>query len=337
MRHSLVSAALSLLLIQGLAAGDALAQTPAGRPNDPAAAKAEADGAKATALRTQGEELYAEGNHRDAIARLRAAYALRKEAPTVILLGEAEMKLGRLPDAAGHLAEGLSMLGQGKERARVQALFDEVRPKVGGIQLVVNVAGATVIAGSFVGETPIQEVFVKPGEVTLLVKKAGYGEQQRNVTTEAGKSVRVEVKLSSASSVVSGGGGEHGSRVMSLLPTYVAGGLALIGIGVGVGLRLSGEGKGSDADAALAQLEEANGAAPCGGASPPEECAEIKSLRAGHDELVNASTGVLIGGGVLLGGAVLYGALANRHNRGTFAVIPTGSQTGGGLLIRGSF
>ena len=330
----LASAVVSLLVLQGLAPGDALAQDRAGRPNEPGAARAEAEGARAAALRAEGEDLAAQGNCRDAVTRLRAAYALRKEAPTVILLGECEVRLGRLPDAAGHLAEGLSMLGEGKERARVQALFDEVRPKVGGIQLTVNVTGATVIAGSFVGQTPVQEVFVKPGEVSLLVKKTGYGEQQRKVTTEAGQTVRVEIKLSATGNVA--GGGREG-RAMSLLPAYVAGGLAVIGIGVGVGLRLSGEAKGSDADDALAQLQKVHGAAPCQGTSPPEDCAAIKGLRQDHDRLVNASTGVLIGGGALLGGAVLYGALANRHNRRSFAVVPVGSQTGGGLLIQGSF
>lgn len=335
MRPLLASAVVSLLVLWGLGEGSALAQAPAGRPNDPAAARAEAEGKRAAALRAEGEELAAQGDCRAAVTRLRAAYALRKEAPTVILLGECEVKLGRLPDAAGHLAEGLSMLGQGKERARVQALFDEVRPKVGGVELVVNVAGATVIAGSFVGETPVQEVFMQPGEVTILVKKAGYGEQQRKVTAEAGKTVRAEIKLSSTVAVAGGGG--PGARAMSLFPAYVTGGLAIIGLGVGVGLRLSGEAKGSDADEALVQLKKTNGAVPCQGSASAEDCATLKGLREEHDQLVNASTAVLIGGGVLLGGAVLYGALANQHNRKNFAVVPVGSQTGGGLLVQGSF
>ena len=316
-----------------LGPGAAFAQAPAGRANDPAATKAEAEGAKAAAYRAQGEELYEQGNYRDAITRLRAAWALRKEAPTVVLLGECEVKLGRFPDAAGHLAEGLTMLAQGKERARVQALFDEVRPKVGGIELVVNVKGATVIAGSFVGETPIPEVFVQPGDLTITVKKAGYGEQQRPVKTVAGKTVRLEVSLSSTGTVVSGTQGQD-PRLISLVPAYVAGGLAVIAIGAGIGLRLSGEGKGSEADELLGQLE---GDAPCSAAEPDAACATIKSLRTEHDELVNASTGVLVGGGALLAGAVVYGAIANRRNRGGFSMVPVAAPTYGGLLFQGSF
>lgn len=333
MRSPTLPFVMAFLALQGLAPGRALAQTPAGRPSDPAAIKAEAEGAKAAALRSHAEELFAQGNYKDAITQLRAAWALRKEAPTVILLGESEMKLGRLPDAAGHLAEGLTMLAPGKERARVQALFDEIRPKVGGIELVVNVKGATVIVGGFVGETPIPELFVEPGDLTLTVKKTGYGELQRPVKTVAGKTVRVEVSLSSTGTAVSGTVGQE-PRLISLVPAYVAGGLAVIAIGAGIGLRLSGEGKGSEADELLAALE---GEAPCSAATPDASCATIKSLRGEHDQLVNVSTGMLVGGGVLLAGAVLYGAVANRRNRGGFSMVPVASPTYGGMLFQGSF
>jgi hypothetical protein len=75
-------------------------------------------------------------------------------------------------------------------------------------------------------------------------------------------------------------------------------------MGAGAALFAAGAAKGSAADNVLAAL------GTCTGQMPSAACPALKSLRTDHDTLVNAGTGVLIGGGALAGAAIVYGLWA---------------------------
>lgn len=338
MRTRVVSLLVTLIVFNCAAIGDAAADP----PGDAAAGDgARDDGARAAALRAGAEERMAAGDFDGAAAQLDAAWALRREAPTAILAGECQAKLRDFPLAARYLADALGMLPEGATRDRAQRLFDEVRAKVGGVELVVDEPGATVIAGRFVGVSPTGEVFVEPGRRTISVKKSGLGEVERVVEVEAGKTVplNIQLRLVRARQVDGGpsvrpSGGSGPAGTWSMVPAYVAAGVAVAAIGGGIGARLAGDAKGARADDLLAGL---GGGAPCAASDPPDSCASIRRLRAGHDALVNAGTGLLVGGAVALAAGVAYGAVARRRNEAAVAVVPTGSLTGGGLLIQGSF
>lgn len=347
MHTRVVSFLAALIVCNGAAIGAAIGDAAAGPPDAAAGtaaaddAAAPTDGERAAALRASAEERMAAGDFDGAAAQLHGAWTLRPEASTAILAGECQVKLRDFPLAARFFADALGMLPEGATRTRAQALFDEVRAKVGGIELVVDEPGATVIAGSFVGVSPTGEVFVEPGRRTITVKKTGVGEVERIIEVGAGKTVPLDIHLRLAL-------GPRNNPVLSrpdvqdpgpagtwsMVPAYVAGGVAVAAIGAGIGARLAGDGKGARADELLAGL---GGGAPCAAADPPDSCASIRRLRADHDALVNAGTGLLVGGALALAAGVAYGAIARRRNEAAVAVVPAGSLTGGGLLIQGSF
>lgn len=338
MRLTLLSLPVALLVLPCLAAPAAFAET-----SKPAAAptRAEVDAEKALALQTRGAELLDKGQNEAALVELRASWALKKNPETAALLGACELKLGQFRAAAEHLYIGLAAREDPKERAPLEALFNQATAKVGRLEITVNVDGATVIVGKLVKETPLQgDLFIEPGEVTVLAKKTGLGETRTTFKIEAGKALRLDLHLpdKNASSSQSG-------QSRSLVPTFVLGGLGLAAAGAAVGLFVVGADKRTQADQMLADLKAdpktVDPAAPCRVGSAAAGCEALKSARQDSDTLTNAGTGLAVGAGVMLAAGVVYGLLARSSRSGSgmgrLTVGPVASPSGGGLWMSGQF
>lgn len=290
--------------------------------------------AKAVALRAEGEEFVKADDCKGALDPLRSAWALREDGKTAVLLGECELRMGQEPEAAQHLARALELLPEGAVRTRVESMFQDVSSRVARLDIVVNEAGAVVVVGKFVVDTPVENLFVQPGDIEVTAKKSGFGEQQRKVRAVAGNTVSLEfalIRRSNDSEL------DHPERVVqkgSMIPAYVGAGAALASIGIGIGLRVAGTNPAAQADALLDNLV---GLAPCKAVPAPKDCATILNLRLEHDRYANASTGLFVTGGVLLGGAFVYAMVASRKTPRDVAVIPVFSPTNNGLFIQGRF
>lgn len=289
---------------------------------------------KAAALRAEGEEFVKANDCKSALDPLRSAWALREDGKTAVLLGECELRLGHEPEAAYHLAHALELLPEGSERLRIDSIFRDLSARLARLDIVVNEAGAVVIVGDFVNDTPADALFVQPGDIEVTVKKTGFEEQQRKVHVVAGKTERLEFVLTRRTKGSEMDHAEKEARNASMIPTYVGAGAAIASIGVGIGLRFAGTNQGEQADALLDKLV---GLAPCKADPAPEDCATILNLRLEHDRYVNASTGLFVTGGVLLAGTFVYAMVASRKTPRDVAILPVVSPTNNGLLIQGRF
>lgn len=300
----------------------------------------------ARTLVAEGDALFAEGRFDDAASRFRSAYALSADALILVRLGDCAANLDHRPEALQFWSGALRALPQGNERQRVEELFNTLRPSVGGIQVSVNEADATVAAGSFVGESPVGEVFVLPGRTTVSVKKAGFSDVTRVVDAAAGSTVKVDIQLTTTANR-----SPRADLVVrprrSLAPAYIVGGAAVALLGTGAALRVWGDNRGSDADTLLSGLGTGSqGQGPCVGDNASSDCGAIATLREDHDNLVNAGTGLLVVGGVALVASLIYGTLVTTENNqadedarpnGSLVVAPGASQEGASLTVLGRF
>jgi len=315
-------------------AADAWAQSAVDKPGSGLTGGSRTNDAKASAYRAEGEDYVKADDCKGALDPLRSAWGLRQDGKTAVLLGECELRLGMEPEAAHHLTRAVELLPEGAERTRIESMLRDVSSRVARLDVVVNQPGAVVVVGKFVVDTPVEALFVAPGDVAVVVKKTGFGEQQRHIKATAGGTVRVEFTLTRAGNDTALDHPEKQHDGMSKIPTYVGAGLALASIGAGIGLRIAGTDSGNQADALLGELV---GKPPCKMEENQAGCSELLNLRLEHDRFVNASTGLFVTGGILLGGAFVYTMVASRKTRDNVAILPVVSPSNNGLFIQGRF
>ncbi len=317
-----------------LTATNAWAQVGQEKKSQSASSGPRTNDAKAAALRAEGEEFVKADDCKGAMDPLRSAWALREDAKTAVLLGECELRLGQAPEAAHHLTWARDLLPDGAERTRVASMLQDVSSRVTRLDIVVNEKDAVVIAGRFVVDTPVENLFVEPGDIKITVKKSGFGEQQRQVRAIAGKTERLQFTLTRRSNDSELDHPERSAPRGLMIPAYVGAGAGLAAVGLGIGLLIAGRSQGTDADVLLDKLV---GRDPCKADPAPKDCATILILRLDHDRYVNASTGLFVTGGLLLGGAFVYGIVTSRKTQGDVAIIPIVSPTNNGILLQGRF
>jgi tetratricopeptide (TPR) repeat protein len=312
-----------------------------GAPTADPAPAADAAASTAAELRERGAALCAQGRHDAAVSTLQAAVKQDATPASVGELGACEVTAGRYPSAAEHLQQALRGLPESdtsEQRKRWQALFDQARARIGALTITVDAAGADVLAGSrFLGVSPLApgEVFVDAGDVLVMAKQPGGGEAEKTVRVAPGGKATVRLAVSAPDASRD----PFAPRPRpTLVPAFVLGGAALVAGAVGVALFVQGGEKASEADEKLTALRETYGPVPCPSASG---CADLKALRSDRDGLVNAGTGVLIGGGVALAGAVGYAISALRSPSSArwprTSIVPSVSPAGGGAWLQGAF
>lgn len=289
---------------------------------------------RAAALRAEGEEFVKADDCKAAMDPLRSAWALREDGKTASLLGECELRLGHEPEAAQHFARAMELLPDGDARRRVESMFQDVSSRVTRVDVVVNEPGAVVVVGKFVMETPFDNLFVSPGEATVVVKKSGFGELQRTINAMAGKVTRADFILTRVREDSDLDRPKKHHDGLPMIPAYVGMGIGLASIAVGIGLRTTGNDSGKEADALMGTLV---GKSPCKADPAPADCAKLLNLRSEHDRYVNASTGLFVTGGLLLGGSFVYAMVSSRKTPNDVAIIPVVSPTNNGLVIQGRF
>lgn len=315
-------------------AANTWAQSAGGKAEPGLAPAPRTNDARAAEFRAEGEAFVKADDCRGAMDPLRSAWALREDGKTAVLLGECELRLGREPEAAQHLARAMELLPEGAERTRVESMFQDISSRVAHLDIVANEPGAVVVVGTFVMDTPVANLFVSPGDVVVVVKKAGFGEQQSSVKAVAGKTARIEFTLTRARKDSDFDHPEKGRGNLPMTPAFVGIGAGLTSIAMGIGLRLTGTKSGKEADVLLGKLE---GQSPCKADPAPTDCAPLLNLRLEHDRYVNASTGLFVTGGLLFGGAFVYAMVASRKTPRDVAIFPVVSPTNNGLLIQGRF
>ncbi|HEY6077176.1 MAG TPA: PEGA domain-containing protein [Polyangiaceae bacterium] len=322
----------SLTLASRLALGGLVLLVPSGAFAQTLAA----DTARATELFKNGKAAFAKGDLPEAERLFGQALALRKSSDIAANLAQAELEQQKFRSAAAHFSWALANLlpsASDAQRKAVEQGLAKARGEVGVLRLEIKPDGADVlVADQALGRSPIDGVvFVDPGEVIVSVKHEGYVALDKRVLVTKGTEQPVQIELpakeppatAGAAAVVAAGDGtkneptgETADRAehKSLVPAFIATGVAVAGGGVGLAFMLSASSKEQEAD----DLAKGLGSSACvdGGdtVEVAAQCQELKSKRDSVTTSRNVAIGAFVVGGVaaLVAGYFYWDALSPR-------------------------
>jgi hypothetical protein len=283
-----------------------------------------ASGDRADDLSKRGLALASgEKKYPEAEALLREAWGLKRSYDIAANLGIVDTKLEKWREAAELLSYAFRTFpGNGKPEHKrlIETTLAKAAQHVAAVKLIVRAKAAAPgdapvehaevsVDGTSVGVTPVETVFLDPGQHTLAAERPGVGAGSRVVDAQAGASMDVEVVLQRQADPPPGGPGPAARR--PLWPTLVTGGAAILAVGVGAGLAGAASAKRSDAVAVRMQL--GTGTPACAGTPSPTAAASCQALQSdmvSHDMLDRAALGAFIAGGALAVAAAGLGAWA---------------------------
>lgn len=321
---TLLASVLALGACTLAAPGSALAQSSA------------AETARVTELFKSGKAAFAKGDMAEAERLFAEALAMRKSSDIAANLAQSELEQQKFRKAAEHFSWALANLlpsASDAQRKAVETGLARSRTEVAVLRLDIKPDGSDVLVGQDnVGKSPItNNVFVDAGEVIVSVKHDGFISVDKRVMVGKGTEQAVELTLTpkenaaapaAAGPVVDSGLQANAEPVApndlgsaerkSLVPAFVATGVAVAGGVVGLVFTLSANSKADDADELRDRL---NGDGGCnGGAASPADCADLKSQRDSVDSSRNLAVGAFVVGGVaaLAAGYFYWDALRHR-------------------------
>ena len=297
-----------------------------------------AETARVTELFKAGKAAFAKGDMAEAERLFAEALAMRKSSDIAANLAQSQLEQQKYRKAAEHFSWALTNLlpsASDAQRRAVETGLARSRTEVAVLRLDIKPEGSDVLVGpEIVGKSPItNNVFVDPGEVIISVKHDGFVSVDKRVMVGKGTEQAVELTLSpkegAAAPVAAAPGVDSGlqpstppaapsdagasSEPKSLVPAFVATGVAVAGGVVGVVFTVSAGSKSDDADTLRDRLKADGG---CAGTAAPAECADLKSQRDSVDSSRNLAVGAFVVGGVaaLVAGYFYWDAL--RHHGG---------------------
>lgn len=296
--------------------------------------------AKVTQLFKSGKAAFGKGDMAEAERLFAEAFALRKSSDIAANLGQAELEQQKFRAAAEHFQWALTNLlpsASDAQRKAVETGLAKSRAEVASLRLEIKPDGSDVLVGDQnVGKSPIAGgVYVDAGEVIVSVKHEGYIAIDKRVMVAKGTEQAVEVTLvpkdSSApppaaeapvdsglkpsSGVTADSSSVSGPK--SLVPAYVATGVAVAGGVTGLVFLLSANSKADDADRIRDDLQSQGGCGD-GGTAPAAPCADLLDRRKSIDTTRNLEIGAFVVGGVaaLVAGYFYWDALSHRSTSG---------------------
>ena len=199
-RRGSAMAALMCALSAGLATERASAQ--------PAAAAA------GSQVNADAQQLFSDGQTATKLLQwdkartfFQGAWRIQQHWKIAASLGRAEVKVGRMREAAEHLSFALREVPAGvlttADLKPVEEMLAQARAKVGAVKVSGAPDGAEVMVdGVVVGKAPLKgEVFLDPGPHRLGGQREGYVEGKGEVTAEAGKAAEVDLGMAKVPAV----------------------------------------------------------------------------------------------------------------------------------------
>jgi tetratricopeptide (TPR) repeat protein len=307
--------------------------------------------ARVTELFKSGKVAFSKGDMAEAERLFSEALALRKSSDIAANLAQSELEQQKYRKAAEHFSWALANLlpsATDAQRKAVEAGLARSRTEVAILRLEIQPEGSDVLVGQdSVGKSPVtNSVFVDPGEVIVSVKHDGFVSVDKRLMVGKGTEQAVEITLTpkdgagapatATGPVVDSGlqrpadpapsdaGAE--AKPKSLVPAFVATGVAVAGGVVGLVFTLSASSKEDDADKKRDALNALGG---CNGGAPAADCAGLKDQRDSVDSSRNLAVGAFVVGGVaaLAAGYFYWDAL--RHRGSGSALQPKRTFVGG--------
>lgn len=148
----------------------------------------------------RGVDAFRAGNYEEARRAFAECYQLMPKSDVLRNLSISEIQSGHYVSAARHLTQLLaSPPGELPNTVREEATsrLAQAEAQVGQLKIGVDVAGAEIsIDGSVIGRSPLEGTwYLEPGQHEVLVSKAGYPAESRQVFALAGVAIPIDVSL----------------------------------------------------------------------------------------------------------------------------------------------
>jgi tetratricopeptide (TPR) repeat protein len=148
----------------------------------------------------RGVDAFRAGNYEEARRAFAECYQLMPKSDVLRNLSISEIQSGHYVSAARHLTQLLaSPPGDLPSNVREEATnrLGQAEAQVGQLKIRVDVAGAEIsIDGAVVGRSPLEGTwYLEPGQHEVLVSKAGYPVEARQVFALAGVAIPIDVSL----------------------------------------------------------------------------------------------------------------------------------------------
>jgi hypothetical protein len=179
---------------------------PATKPAKPAAATSKADDKpagqvkKARDLWYRGVDAFRAGNYEEARRAFAECYQLMPKSDVLRNLSISEIQSGHYVSAARHLKQLLSSAPgdlPSNVREEANSRLAQAEAQIGQLKISVDIAGAEIsIDGTVIGRSPLEgSWYIEPGQHEIIVSKAGYPAESRQVFALAGVAIPIDVSL----------------------------------------------------------------------------------------------------------------------------------------------
>ncbi|WP_437913121.1 hypothetical protein WME73_40875 [Sorangium sp. So ce302] len=378
LKMHVAGAALCALSACALAPAAALAQ-----PAPPAAAasgddEGRGDNARATQLYRDGNEAFKQKRWSDAELLYLKAWALVRTFDIAANLGEVQIQLNKVRSAAAFLAFALRTAPPStkpEQIARIRHFLDEAKAQVGTLRVrVKNVADAEVyVDGERVPEDAVKhELYVEPGEHTLVIRRAGYEDEVVRLVAAPGvtETVMPELKpkavkapeTSAAGAKVPGAGGSKGAQgaaaaakgeaktkapaagarveeQRSWVPVIALGAASAVGLGVAVGFTVASNDASADAHRYSDVLARANEQCIAPRGEFMETCTQTSDAASRAGTMGDLALGSYIVSAGLAIAAAAYAVWPNpqKSTETAVRVTPFGGSRTAGVIVAGAW
>ncbi|WP_438033116.1 hypothetical protein [Sorangium sp. So ce204] len=316
------------LLAMSVLLGSTAATTSARGEDERAAPGWSAESERDRAVRDfeDGRSAYAAGRLEDAELAYLRAWARLKTYDIAANLGQVQLQLNKPASAAKHLAYGVRAAGpeiEAERLARMLALLDEAKAQVGTVRVrVKNAADAEVfVDGERVPAEEVEhELYVEPGDHTLVIRRAGYEDAVRRLATVPGatEEITIDLKPKAATAREAVGAPVNGEATTKALaagaraeeprswaPVIALGAASAVGLGVAAGFTLASSSASADARAEREAILRVGPGCLDAPSALADRCAQLARTTARSDRL-----GDVAGVTYIASGTVALAALA---------------------------
>lgn len=270
-------------------------------------------------LYQQGKEAIKAQHWVDAMTKLNDAWTIRPSYDVALSLSQAEFNLGQFDASARHLAyyfKNVSAKENENNLANAKQAFEAAKAKVSSVQVTAPRGAAILVDGKDVGIAPLDgNTFVKPGK-RVFEARLGDAKAEQELQAAAGQEQQVTLNLeqpampapAAASTGAAVGAGlpeapaptePERPQKRSLVPVYIGGGVAAVGIAVGIGFAVAA----SNDKNALDVLKQKNGSSGCLGATSSDCATQHDAAESRDRHLTYEAIGFSVAGAALIGTA----------------------------------
>jgi len=155
---------------------------------------------KARDLWYRGVDAFRAGNYEEARRAFAECYQLMPKSDVLRNLSISEIQSGHYVSAARHLKQLLSSAPgdlPSTVREEANSRLAQAEAQIGQLKIGVDIAGAEIsIDGTVIGRSPLESSwYIEPGQHEIIVSKAGYPAESRQVFALAGVTIPIDVSL----------------------------------------------------------------------------------------------------------------------------------------------